>query len=230
MAVAVVQSVQEQGSSPWTPELTGVSSSSVLVLAFYNQEAGAYSATYDVSVTEFGLEASLDVWDDADGGVFVWVATGLSGTVSPDITQSGGGGENGSAILIEISGADTTTPLDVTPTSDNQNFSNPYVIPSIDPVTADCLHIALQGGKNTDPSDDTGPSGYTALATIPSGDRGLSAFYKVLSGSAATGALNSNNPGSVSWWAMSLAIRPASGGGGTAVKDMIGGGFIPFAR
>lgn len=212
MAVAVVQSdhVYKGGEgSDWSPSLTGVAAGSVMVLALYNNDA-ATTETYSVDDMDFDEIAALNITSDR-GNYRVWVATGKSGTVNPNVTCDGSDWVNGSCLLIELSGADTTTSSDVTPTTDQQ-FTSTIVIPSIDPVTDDCLHIIFQGQYDDDPSTHTGPSGYTQFEACP-GDRGLSGWHKLLSGGAATGTINSDTSAGGMWGAISVAIRPAAGGG-----------------
>jgi hypothetical protein len=139
---------------------------------------------------------------------------------------------------IALTGVDTTTPV--------VNFSlgtgfngNVTVLPD-PPSVADCgtnSQVVIFGAKRTGPTDDTtddlwvAPSGYTLLATNPSGcvvngtncgTTGAFAYStSLLSSTQDPGAFSDGATGTVDGWhGITIAFKDAGGGGG-------GGGSVP---
>ena len=117
-------------------------------------------------------------------------------------------------------------------TGADNNPNPPLVNPA---VSADYLALVYML-YNNDGLTITYPTNYTAdQLTHENGTSPL--FATFAAASRALSAASSEDPGtfgggsaSQAWIALTILIAPAAGGGGTAVKDLIGTGFIPFAR
>lgn len=114
---------------------------------------------------------------------------------------------------MEISGADTTTPIDVVGTQQQQSFDNTPTVLGLTTVTDAAWHMLSFG--HAIPQDVTATSGYT----IPSGWATavhVMPQYKEIATAGATGnldlAIDAGTSGS--GYTRGFAIRPATGGGG----------------
>lgn len=112
-----------------------------------------------------------------------------------------------------LRGVDNSTPEDVAVTSTGPTIGGQPNCPSIDPVTNDCLILALMGNRINDAAI-TGPSGYSNTITSTGNDTVDTSVYggtKQLVGHAAedpgatTGWLEGN-----AWGAVTVAVRPAA--------------------
>jgi hypothetical protein len=129
------------------------------------------------------------------------------------------------AVSAAIQGADTTTPEDVTPTTDNNSgIAFPNVeIPSITPAQQDALLLtfaAVRNGINGSVSAFTAPAGMTQAAQVASAVSGISnagieMSYAALSSNAATGIMDAtvktSGGSSVNQMGSAIAVRSAAG-------------------
>lgn len=152
-----------------------------------------------------------------DGGTATWTASVAT---------------TGAWITIRISGWHGTTPPEGTTTSGDASNANP---PSANPGgwdSEDTLWIAVASNSATTGGFTAAPTNYINLHS-----NGASSGGGEVSVASATRELAaaSDDPGTFTpnsnrfWAAATIAIRPAAAGG-TAVKDIIGVGLIPFAR
>lgn len=161
-----------------------------------------------------------------------------SGDTAPAVTCKSG---RLCCIGVAVQGADTTTPLDVTPTSDtNSGVSFPSVrAPSISPVSANTLLITFHGeyeGTNSfsvsftpDASETEADDQSTAVSG--SSNAGLEAAWQALSASGATGtrtATASTSSTTHGPMGVSVVIRSASVAGVPLLRPAISN--IPVQR
>ena len=111
---------------------------------------------------------------------------------------------------------DTTTPIDVTVTTQNGNFGSCFA-PTITPVTDQAMHIGIIGYSDA-VYDGVPPSGYAVDALEP--NNRLLLISKIISPAAATGniqvGVNHSNNG------LSIALRPGVAGPPTAPGQVTG--------
>lgn len=183
----------------------------------------AWTADVNPGVTTAGYVEVYDLHtnDTRDAEVAVAYKV-MGGTPDASVTVSGSGNvANGGATVIHVwRGADTTTPIDVTPPTGvgGSNSSNPNS-PAITPVTTDAivLSVGLCTGDTT-PLTKTAPTGYINAVSVAGTGSTMSAIAciasKVWTGgpedpAAWTGGETSTSD---SWAAGTLAIRPAATG------------------
>jgi hypothetical protein len=129
------------------------------------------------------------------------------------------------AVSAAVQGADSTTPEDVTPTSDNNTgvaFPNAE-IPSITPVQQNALLLtfaAVRNGTNGATTSFAPPSGMTEVAEVSSAVAGtsnaaLEISFRALTSNAATGVqdatASSSSGTSVNQMGSAIAVRSAGG-------------------
>jgi hypothetical protein len=154
-------------------------------------------------------------------GVYRRVMQGGDGDVT--FTTSSG---RFAAVSVAVQGADTTTPEDVTPTTDdNASVVYPDVrAPSIDPAAADCLLLtfhALRNGTNGATTTFTAPAGMTECGDATSNVAGISgaaiegASLALSSGDATgtkTATASSSSGTSINQMGSAVAVRSAAAG------------------
>lgn len=167
-------------------------------------------------------EPTVDVpsgWADAGAGL---LSNGVLARAfykvmgaSPDasVTCDGGGNADDGVAYIGylIRGADTSTPIDVTPTTatGGPNFPN---APSITPVTEGAYIFAFGVGDTID-ALVTAPSGYSTALNMQGNDLNditVTGCYKEWSGSGAEDPAAYGAWGCNTWGAMSVVVRPAT--------------------
>ena len=130
------------------------------------------------------------------------------------------------AAIIGISGADNTTPLDVsvpTPYTDSTGASSPFTgVLGITPVTDGAVLIALLGVDNvssqsiTQSASDTGGLSWTSTGHSNGGFYNLGISYATQATAAATTVTGSGTGAGTAGRSMFLiAVRPSSGGAAT---------------
>lgn len=161
---------------------------------------------------------------------FYKIADGSEGGTTATYTASTG--TSGAWITLRISGWHGTTPPEGATTSGDATNANP---PSANPGgwdIEDALYIAVASNSATTGGFTAAPTNYINLHS-----NGASSGGAEVSIATATRELAaaSDDPGTFTpnsnrfWAAATIVVRPAAGGG-TAVKDMLGMGVIPFAR
>lgn len=135
------------------------------------------------------------------------------GDFTASATESGSADEEKGMLIVVLSGADTTTPIDVaanaTGTSDNSN-----ICPSASPATSDAwLFCFTNSGGGNQAASYTHPGGMTELQdnTIGSGESCASA-YEQLAASGATGTRTFTPSTAVPYAAVTITVRTATGG------------------
>lgn len=158
---------------------------------------------------------------DEDGGTLTWVTNHNRAGCASIHAISGWSGD-----LDDIE-------FDETAHTDTQNPNPPSHTPS--GGSADYLYLCGWFGGNDDATVTAVPSGYTS-GGYGQGGVDSNASVEVATAYKQTTSSSSEDPGT---WTLSeveglnaitMSIPPAAGGGGTAVKDIIGIGMIPFAR
>lgn len=143
---------------------------------------------------------------------------------TPDTTVSvhdgnSGGDVSGVCVVHVWSGVDTTTPMDVTTTKTSGGNTGTPNPPSITPVTAGAIVLAVGSGSSTSAQTPTAPTGYSNLKSasqVQSSQASTSAIAsKAWSGSGAEdpgtfGSMSTST--SDSWVAYTVALRPAASG------------------
>lgn len=203
MALAVRSTATQTDNSLNGIEPTGAASGDLIIMMFYTAFSSA-AVTGPASWTEVV---------DVDGGnafnqmAAYWIVRGGS---APSYTMTGGGGSSSGIHTFAITGADTTTPMDATPTTGTKTGTNPDS-PSITTVTADTLIVTMVG-DDAAAGTITVPSGFTGTTTTS----GTKAAYKAQAATGATGTFAWTCSTSTDWGAITIAVRPAGGGGGGA--------------
>lgn len=165
-----------------------------------------------------------------------------SGDTDPVIAHTSG---RFAAISAAIQSADTTTPEDVTSTTDdNTGVSVPSVrAPSITPTTSGSLlltwHAARNGtnGAGTSFAPDASETEQADIASVvaASSNAAIELAYLALSGTSATGTKTATatglTGGAANMMGSSIAVRPAVGGGTafTGSASLSGSGSLSFA-
>lgn len=213
------------GSSPQQGDLILAYIHRVYTTLLSMSVSGNNSGTYTTQVIAF---RSNDTWDSNS-----YVASQVVGT-TPDTSitfssQYTNTNYGGTAIVLVFRGVDTTTPMDVTPTTATGINTNKSDAPSITPVTSGSWILSLNGGaQSSDSTAFTTPSGMTAIVSI-TGDgsssdaTAIASRYSWTSGAydpAVVGGGDNNT--SSSWTAVTVALRPAATGG-TTYNQSIGG-------
>lgn len=191
------------------------SSGDVLVLHVYGYTTIADPSGSDLTWTNIASATATDVGPFAVTILHkVWWAVADAAITS--FTLAHGENDQYGYVLTSISGADTTTPVDVASSANGDTVSTTSVVaPSISPAGSDSLLLCAAGNW---PSSGGGtwtvPSGMTEREDFASWD-----YYALatlgLSASGATGTKTftlTNDSGN--WLASSIAIKSASGGGG----------------
>lgn len=135
-----------------------------------------------------------------------------------DYTWSWTSSEKAVAWIIRVTGADTTTPEDVTPSNNSGTSTTPKCL-SITTVTADTLILAVGGISNKVANNWTAPAGMTEFFDIVSSGGGGAAAHASAgaaevnqAGISATGDKDFTVLASKAWAAFLIAVRPAGAG------------------
>ena len=227
MTVAVVQVSAEAKTTGTTvnPSLTGVTAGNTLIAI----ACGALSvATGTITSSGFTADNTTDV---GSGGLYA-VAAALrqsnvaAGSHSPTLTLSDSNGGGMTAVMLEVSGLDNTSPLDVNFTAAQINVPTTggvgtLTLTGTDAATGELAIsvIAFPYGNST--TTLTSPSGWTTDVeeTNISSYGGLGVAHQVQSGTSVTGNWGYNYPsGSYAGYfrGFLLSYKAASGGGTSA--------------
>lgn len=134
-----------------------------------------------------------------------WIIRGGS---APAVAIGGGSGSSTAIFCYRIATGtfDAVTPMDATPTTNNQGGTANPSAPTITTVTADTLWVVATGNDATTQTV-TGPSGFTELSATG----GAKSSHKAQAAIGATGTAQFTSA-SQEWGSMSIAVRPAGGG------------------
>lgn len=156
----------------------------------------------------------------ADGGSFFahaksyTYAVGSTGDLTVSVTETGVGDEEKVLVVYVLSGADTSTPVDVAAGGFDSTGSTSKVSPSVSPTSSDAYLVChTNDGNGSNSGSYTPPSGMTeqydgSLA----GSMGYSGATLQLGASGATGTKTFAGSGSSSYGTLSIAVRTAAGG------------------
>ena len=200
----------------------GATANDVLILGVISDNNGtsmtAYPASFDQLVSPQVLGSDGQVLFTARKKT----ASGSEGALSINPTT------NIIGFIMAISGADNTTPEDVTPVTANDDTADgtPWTIDaSITPVTDGCMIVAIMGSDTLTSVDAvhsfSTTSGTTGAWTVRADQR--SAFYNVAVATAVqttAGAITVRGEGAVAGASAArsiclIAVRPAAAAGGT---------------
>ncbi len=240
MAVTVVQVSAEAKTTGTTvnPSLTGVTAGNTLIAI----ACGALSvATGTITSSGFTADNTTNV---GSGGLYA-VAAALrqsnvtAGTHTPTLTLSDSNGGGMTAIMLEVSGLDNTSPLDVNFTAaqitvPTTGGAGTLTLTGTDAATGELAIsvIAFPYGNST--TTLTSPSGWTkdVEETNISSYGGLGVAHQVQSGTSVTGNWGYNYPsGSYAGYfrGFLLSYKAASGGGTSASATQTDGAPIQAA-
>jgi len=196
-----------------TTNTTPVSGDLVIAISHSN-----YYALSNMGAPSGGPSTWTEITDaQADGGtnlahirVYRGVL-GASGAFTTSCTYTGSTDNEKGLALIVLSGADTTTPVDVAAGASGVS-STSNVAPSVSPTTTDAFLICAtnSGGGSSTTSYDP-PTGMIERYDTGVGGISLSGATLQLSASGATGTKTFTPANSIPWAATSVAIRTASG-------------------
>ena len=240
MAVTVVQVSAEAKTTGTTvnPSLTGVTAGNTLIAI----ACGALSvATGTITSSGFTADNTTNV---GSGGLYA-VAAALrqsnvtAGTHTPTLTLSDSNGGGMTAIMLEVSGLDNTSPLDVNFTAaqitvPTTGGAGTLTLTGTDAATGELAIsvIAFPYGNST--TTLTSPSGWTkdVEETNISSYGGLGVAHQVQPGTSVTGNWGYNYPsGSYAGYfrGFLLSYKAASGGGTSASATQTDGAPIQAA-
>jgi phosphodiesterase/alkaline phosphatase D-like protein len=204
------------------PVPTGTAAGDLLVALVVGPTNVATTAT----VTGWTLDKSQGGADSAanDGQTTYYrVATG-SEPASYTFTSTGTANRM-SVLMARVTGADTTTPLDVATVSSSGAAATTYTAPSITTTTAGAmlLHWVSVNASSTNAMTITPPSGLTQKAltdgSVAAGRKaGLWSEPRPTAGATGTRAWASTT--AIQFAGTTMAIRPASTGGGTVTPTL----------
>lgn len=147
-------------------------------------------------------------------GIYRKVIVTASGEPA-DYTWSWSGSENVAGWIVRVTGADTTTPEDLTPSS-NTGDSNAPRCSGLTTVTGDTLILAVGGMNSKGAPNWTPPTSMTEIFDIASGGGGGAAAHVQASaaevnqpGPGATGDKDFATVDTAEWVCFLIAIRPA---------------------
>lgn len=202
-------------------DTSGTNGSGAIVQSTTNKDEAGSASSLTVTLGAFSSEANatfgvFGTGNDTDGHV---VGSGftLAG-------NSPGAGVNGLSTTTEFR-LDNDTSVDMTLTSGVQFGGIAIEIKNAVQPLIDAVSGTDSGFANPDNGGDTDPftSGENIQYTVQSALSNSTVYYWRVRGIDPSG---SNSYGA---WATARSFT-VTAGGGTSVKDLIGGGFIPFAR
>ena len=213
MAAPVVesQSTASINNMPGTvPKPSGVVSGDLLVAVL------SCDGIHDVTISG-GAGWTQRVSVDNTGQCRIFTSTaGASEPADYDIDNTGSTNDNTLIVIFRVSGADTTTPIDVSGTSTGTSATP--VCPDITTTQADTLLFACHSldGNRLATADTGQPSGYTlgkhVAVTVGSGACVGGASYKTQASAGASGTATYTCDTSDTWCSVHVAIAPAGGG------------------
>lgn len=213
MAIGIVQSKKAQEQFPFstsvqTNDLTSTPTSGNLLIAFmYFYQVGAGHVTPPTGWTAL---KEGDCGGDGVAGVYYRIA----GASEPSHwTWTSSDSINGLFWdMIELSGIDTSTPIDVAATAyETASFDNSnYNVSAITTVTNGAWDFAILQARNGSSFSIISPAGYTEWDDF--NDEGI--YYKEITSAGSTDTRVLKNSGFTNRIGYSFAVRPAGGGGG----------------
>jgi hypothetical protein len=230
MAIAFVRGVSRTGFQNATSATSGTlaatpTQNNLLLMYVYMQD----NPTGRVVSPPTGWTL-LKSANDSDDWSSAWMYRIAPASAATSYTWTWTGNSfNQGSYLFELSGVDTTTPIDVSAAAFTyEGFDATWSEAAITTVTAGAWDIVSVTAKDNATYALTSPAA-TYTERVDAG--GIGAIYTAEIASAGTTGVRSGTNVNYDKLTYSFAVRPTGGGGGggTAVKDIIGG-FIPFAR
>jgi len=219
MAAPVIESFSQavdlysSVSSPISVDKPTGTASGDLLLAIVFGASGAqntYASTGWTKVVEGFQDATTD-----SGFALFWKAAGGSEPSTYDFSWSGSDNEDVGVLIMRISGADTTSPIDDYTIDVTFEFVSAPTVPSITTTVADCLAIWASLARQGNETYSAVPSGTASVASYQSGNNYEGIAYSVASETiASTGATGTRSFSSSlgQYVALSIAIAPGAGG------------------
>lgn len=141
-----------------------------------------------------------------------WAVVTANGAVTASVTETGSHDEEKRMTVVVLSGADTTNPVDGTPTSASGGSSTSHVAPATSPVATDSFLICdTNSGGGAASASYTPPAGMTEQVEQHVGGLSSTTATKQLTASGSTGTQTFAAASAVPWAAISMAIKTASG-------------------
>lgn len=246
MAISFVGSAENSAASGADVTLTlpvGTTTDDLVIVAYAIGDND--SVDFDMAMITTGYTEVVDIHApggaadlDSDLGVF-WKVMGGTPDTTAQVDGLGGTDAAVAAVAMVFRGVDTTTPMDVTPTTASAVGTSNADPPSIDHNNPSGVWTVIVGATGHDQAGATTftfPTGYTTDAI----DRAQDDTTDVTVGMGyRTNPSDPEDPGVMThsglddtdrtWCAATLALRPAAGNGGAAAatfSSRIAGGFV----
>ena len=234
MAIAYVQHVNAGTGSTSVSSLTtanfgsSVGSGSLITVVIRAANAATVSSVTDTLGTTYGADVTDN---DQDPAMFIWSGITSSGGTNAVTVTFGASGNFRWCDAIEVTGIATTTPLETTEFKNGTGVTD-LVLDAITTTQADQFIVAGFGQNAF--ADYTVGADFTLIdGTIPDSEAPGAQFggtqYRITVSALSSYVTHMTSTSSGNYTGV-LATYKGAAAGGTAVKDMIGTGFIPFAR
>lgn len=155
----------------------------------------------------------------ADGGQFfahckAWTKPiSAAGDLTVQMVNNGPSDEEQSIEVYVLTGADTTTPVDIAAGAFDSTGSTNHVAPSVNATVAGLLICHVNDGNGASSGTSTPPSGMTErYDAVVAGAMAYSGATVQLGGTGATGTKTFAKTGNATYAALSIVIKPAAGG------------------
>lgn len=163
----------------------------------------------------------------ADGGQFfahckAWTKVITSGGSDLTVAFGTDGGvtdEEKCIVVYVLSGVDTSTPVDIAGGNFNSTGSTSHVAPSVTATVAGFLICHANDGNGASSGTSTAPGGMSEqYDAVVSGSMAYTGATEQLAGTGATGTRTFSKTGNATYGAISVVMKPASGGGSTSAN------------
>lgn len=163
----------------------------------------------------------------ADGGQFfahckAWTKVITSGGSDLTVAFGTDGGvtdEEKCIVVYVLSGVDTSTPVDIAGGNFNSSGSTSHVAPSVTATVAGFLICHANDGNGASSGTSTAPGSMSEqYDTVVSGSMAYTGATEQLAGTGATGTRTFAKTGNATYGAISVVMKPASGGGSTSAN------------
>lgn len=191
----------------------------LLIIAGNDWDTLADIGTPTVGGSTSGVNAVTN--GSADGGQFfahckAWTKVITAGGSDLTVAWGTDGGVTDEEKCIDVyvlTGADTTAPIDIAGGNFNSTGSTSHVAPSVNATVAGLLICHVNDGNGASSGASTPPSGMTEqYDSVVSGSMAHSGATVQLGATGATGTKTFAKAGNATYAALSIVIKPASGG------------------
>lgn len=214
-------SLSNRSNSTFTAP-SGISDGDVLVILMHTGRNPALTATAPTGFTAFtGFPTNMSTYSDSYVvRLHAWykVASGESGNYATSHTAADTEG-----IIYRVTGADTTTPQDVSPAFTDHpsgtgggTVTAPTITPTVDGSLVIWFGSTWDGFGLTSPPSGTTPT-FTEYLNAASGVLYSAAGSLTTAGATGAKSVTASQANDRTWWAGHFVIRASTGGGGGAV-------------